>query len=183
MLEISIAEQELYNEVSGTFINIPRQTLRLEHSLVSISKWEAKWHKPFLSSIKNSSNEEIQDYVRCMTVTQNVSEFTYMYLSNDNFDAIVEYIDDPMTATTFSDRNNKPSREIITSEIIYYWMIAFNIPIECQKWHLNRLLALIKVCSIKEMSKGKKPGKMTASQIRARNEMNAKRRAALNSAG
>lgn len=148
MLKITVPAMEYYDEVSNEFILFKEQSLQLEHSLVSISKWEAKWHKPFLDG-KDKTLEEVIDYVRCMTITQNVDSEVYNRLTENNLKAINEYIENPMTATTFSDTNQTPNREIITSEIIYYWMVAFNIPFECQKWHINRLLTLVKVCNIK----------------------------------
>ena len=153
MLIIVVPESESYDEITNTFYYSKDTTLRLEHSLVSISKWEAKWKKPFLAK-EQKSRIEIIDYVKCMTTTQNVPEDVYSCLTKDNLDAIGAYIEDSMSATWFSDENNKPNREIITSELIYYWMVAFNIPFECQKWHLNRLLTLIKICSIKNDPKG-----------------------------
>lgn len=139
---------EYYDEVKNEFVYTKEQTLQLEHSLVSLSKWESKWHKPFLSP-DDKSSEEVIDYVKCMTITQNVKPEVYNYLTKGNLEDINNYIDNPMTATTFNSERKSPSREIITSEIIYYWMITLNIPFECQKWHLNRLLTLIKVCNIK----------------------------------
>lgn len=179
MLKILIPETELYDEVREEFITLKSQELQLEHSLVSISKWESKWHKPFLSD-KEKSTEEILDYIKCMTITQNVKDETYKRLNGENIKAINDYIGDSMTATTFNDNNNKPSREIITAEIIYYWMIANQIPMECQKWHINRLLTLIKVCSIKN-SPSKK---MSRQEILNRNRaLNAARKKELNTTG
>lgn len=179
MLKIIIPETELYDEVREEFITLKSQELQLEHSLVSISKWESKWHKPFLSN-KEKTTEEILDYIKCMTITQNVKDETYNRLNGKNIKAINDYIGDSMTATTFNDNNNKPSREIITAEIIYYWMIVNQIPMECQKWHINRLLTLIKVCSIKN-SPSKK---MSKQEILNRNRaLNAARKKELNTTG
>lgn len=164
MLKITVPAMEYYDEVSNEFILFKEQSLQLEHSLVSISKWEAKWHKPFLDG-KDKTLEEVIDYVRCMTITQNVDSEVYTRLTENNLKAINEYIENPMTATTFSDTNQTPNREIITSEIIYYWMVAFNIPFECQKWHINRLLTLVKVCNIKNSL----PKKMGRNEILQRN--------------
>ena len=147
MLKITIPEIEGFNESTNEFIRIPETHLQLEHSLVSVSKWESKWCKPFLSSNAKTS-EEIIDYIRCMTLTQNVDPKVYMFIPAKEINEIQDYIQAPMTATTFSNESNKPSRSIITNEVIYYWMITLGIPFECQKWHLNRLLTLIKVCSI-----------------------------------
>lgn len=179
MLRITIPETEFYDEAKDEFITYKAQVLQLEHSLVSISKWESHWNKPFLSE-KDKTFEELLDYVKCMTITQNVSDDVYRRLTRQNVDEINTYIESPMTATTFSDRKESPNREIITSEIIYYWMVTFNIPFECQKWHLNRLLTLIKVCNIKTNP----PKKMGRQELAQRNrELNAARKARLNTKG
>ena len=181
MLQIIIPlTKEGWDEVNEEFVEPICKTLCLEHSLVSLSKWESKWHKPFLSKA-GKSYEEIIDYIKCMTVTKNIDPEVYNHITSENMKQIYEYIEDPMTATTFSDDvSGKRNREIITSEIIYYWMITLGIPFECRKWHLNRLLALIRVCNIKNSPKKK----MSASSIMARNaELNAARRKELNSKG
>lgn len=180
MLYITIPAMELYDEEKEEFINRKAQTLQLEHSLVSLSKWESKWCKAFLSN-NNKTEEEVLDYVKCMTLTQNVDPETYKYLTPDNIQQINKYIEAPMTATYFSeDKSNKGSREIVTAELVYYWMIALNIPFECQKWHLNRLLTLIKVCNIKNAP----PKKRSKREIMSRNAaLNAARRQQLNTRG
>ena len=179
MLKITIPEMEFYDEDNNEFIMFNEQVLQLEHSLVSISKWESKWHIPFLDG-KDKTLEQIIDYVRCMTITQNVKPEVYNRLTEDNLKAINDYIENPMTATTFSDINQRPSREIIASEIIYYWMVSFNIPFECQKWHLNKLLTLIKVCNIKNSP----PKKMSRQEILSRNRaLNEARKKNLNTRG
>ena len=180
MLQITIPEVELWDEKNQRFINVKQQTLSLEHSLVSISKWESKWCKPFLST-EDKSTEEIIDYVRCMTLTQNVSPDVYNYLTNDNIREINKYIEAPMSATTIYDPDKTTrGREKITSELIYYWMIAMNIPFECQKWHLNRLLKLIQVCGIKN----RPPKKHSRREIMSRNAaLNEARRKQLNTKG
>ena len=180
MLPITIPATELYDEYNQIFINVKEQTLHLEHSLVSLSKWESKWHKPFLVKTKKTFEETI-DYVRCMTITQNVNSEVYKCLTNENIQSINEYIEDPMTATWFSkDRKTKSNGEQITSELIYYWMISLNIPFECQKWHLNRLLTLIQVCD----EKNKPPKKMSKKEIMSRNAaLNAARRKQMNTKG
>ena len=165
MLKITVPGMEYYNEETNEFLYYNEQVLQLEHSLVSISKWESKWCKPFLSG-KDKSVDEIIDYVRCMTITQNVKPEVYNRLTEDNLKMINNYIEHPMTATTFSDSKQAGNREIITSEIIYYWMVSFNIPFECQKWHLNRLLTLIKVCNVK----ANPPKKMGRQELLARNK-------------
>lgn len=149
MLRITIPATELWDEQNNEFIQCKEQTLQLEHSLVSLSKWESKWNKPFLTKAEKTS-EETLDYVRCMTVTQNVKADVYDRLTRQNIIEINEYIDAPMTATTFSnEKKGGLHGEQITSELIYYWMVALQIPFECQKWHLNRLITLIKICNIK----------------------------------
>lgn len=180
MLQITIPAVELWDERKQEFVITKEQTLQLEHSLVSISKWESKWCKPFLSK-QEKTFEETLDYIKCMTITQNVDPEVYNYLTNKNIEEINEYINAPMTATYFSDeKNSKPSREQVTAELIYYWMIAFNIPFECQKWHLNRLLTLIKVCNIKNQP----PKKRSKKEIMSRNAaLNAARRKRLNTKG
>lgn len=180
MLQITIPSVELWDEKKEEFIEIKEQTLQLEHSLVSISKWESKWHKPFLGKEEKTS-EEILDYVKCMTLTQNVKPDIYRYLTPDNISQINKYIEDPMTATTFSNNGTTSvNREIVTSEIIYYWMISLQIPPEYQKWHLNRLLTLIRVCNIKNAP----PKKMSKRELMSRNSaLNAARRQQLNTRG
>ena len=180
MLEIIIPATEQWDEKNQEFITSKEQILRLEHSLVSLSKWESKWKKPFLSN-KEKTYEETIDYIKCMTLTQNVNDTVYNLLDKDNIEKINKYIGDPMTATTFKeDPNKKGGREIITSELIYYWMISLNIPFECQKWHLNRLLTLIKVCGIKNQP----PKKMSKKDVMSRNAaLNAARRKQMNSRG
>lgn len=180
MLQLNvIVEPEKWNEQTGEFIPQKERTIQLEHSLVSLSKWESKWCKPFLHSDKNS--EEILDYIKCMTLSQNVPPDLYNKLTSNNIKAIDEYINAPMTATTFSeDSTAKKNKEIVTSELVYYWMVAYNIPFECQKWHLNRLITLIRVCGVKNSP----PKKMSKGEIMRRNAaLNAQRRAKLKSKG
>ncbi|WP_288886913.1 hypothetical protein [uncultured Eubacterium sp.] len=179
MLQITIPGTEMFNEETNEFFTTKDTTLQLEHSLVSLSKWEAKWNTPFLGKEKKTIEQTI-DYIKCMTITQNVNPIVYLNLTDANITAINDYIDEPMTATTFSNLNTPPSREIVTSELIYYWMIALNIPMECQKWHLNRLLTLIRVCNVKNTP----PKKMSRQEIMNRNAaLNAARRKKLNSKG
>lgn len=178
MLSIVIKETELVDNTKLEFIQIKGQRLILEHSLVSLAKWEAKWHRPFLSQ-PPITEEELIDYIRCMTITQNVNPLVYQVLSPENYQTIREYMDDPMTATTINRRNSKPNREIITAEVIYYWIIALNIPFECQRWHLNRLLTLIDVVSLKS-----NPEKMSKGEILARNKkLNSERKKRLGTKG
>lgn len=180
MLEITIPGPESWDETKEEFVYAEGATLQLEHSLVSLSKWESKWHKPFLSKT-DMTVEETVDYIRCMTLTQNVDPAVYSFITNEIIDRISSYIDDSMTATWFSKEERKPKgRETITSEIIYYWMTVYNIPFECQKWHLNRLLTLLQVCNIKNAP----PEKLSKKQLAKRNaEINKARRKALNSKG
>ena len=180
-------DREYYDEIAEEFVTIPGKPatkeciLQLEHSLVSLAKWESKWCKPFLSN-KNLTEEETIDYIRCMTITQNVQPEVYENLTEDNIREVSAYIDAPMTATTFSDNGSGKggSREIITAELIYYWMIALTIPPEYQKWHLNRLLTLVRVCNIKNTP----PKKMGKRALMSRNaSLNAARRQQLNTTG
>ena len=180
MLQITIPSTELWDERKEEFVYVKEKTLQLEHSLVSLSKWESKWNKSFLSS-SDKTNEEIIDYIRCMTITQNVDPEVYTRLKNNVIKQIYDYINAPMTATVISDTKRGGSRrEVITSELIYYWMIALNIPFECQKWHLNRLLTLIRVCEIKNTP----PKSMNRREIMNRNAaLNAARRKQFNTKG
>ena len=180
MLIITVPAFELWDEKNEKFVNIKECTLQLEHSLISLSKWESKWCKPFLFT-KEKTEEETLDYVRCMTLTSRVSPEVYYGLTSENIKAINRYIEAPMTATCFgADRNGRGNREIVTSELIYYWMIALNIPFECQKWHLNRLLTLIRVCNIKNQP----AKKMSRREIMSRNAaLNAARRKQLGTNG
>lgn len=179
MLTITIPSVEMWDEKREQFVYMQETTLDLEHSLVSLSKWESKWEKPFLSS-KDKTEEEVSDYIKCMTLTPNVNPIVYTCLTADNISTIMNYINAPMTATTFNDTSNRPGRETITAELIYYWMIALNIPFECQGWHLNRLLTLIKVCNIKNTP----PKKRSKRDIMSRNAaLNAARKKQLNTRG
>lgn len=180
MLQLTIPSVELWDESQQQFIYTKEQTLKLEHSLVSLSKWESKWCKPFLTK-QEKTDEETIDYVRCMTITQNVDPKVYNYLTDENIKEVNKYIEAPMTATWFTeDKNTKPNREQVTSELIYYWMIALNIPFKCETWHLNRLLTLIKVCNIKNQP----PKKMNNKELLGHHaRLNASRRKQLNKKG
>lgn len=179
MLQITIPQTELFNEETQEFFQIKEQTLCLEHSLVSVAKWESKWKKPFLG-MEEKTMDELMDYIRCMTITQNVNPICYLGLTRGNLLEVKNYIDDTMTATTFRNRNGPKSHEIITAEIIYYWMIELGIPFECQKWHLNRLLTLVNVCSIKNTPAKKMSRKDALAQ---QSQLNAARRAKFKSKG
>lgn len=179
-IEVTVGETE-WDEEKEVFVLPPVEVLQLEHSLVSLSKWESKWCKPFFSRNEKTA-EEILDYIQMMAVSPVSQPEVWNYLSRENILKIREYIDAPMTATTFSkDNKQQHSREIITSELIYYWMISLNIPFDpCQYWHVNRLLTLVKVCTIKNAP----PKKQSKSDIMRRNAaLNAERRAKLNSKG
>lgn len=152
MLKILISGHghEFYNESTGEFINVKDTLLKLEHSLVSISKWEEHYKKPFLTEDAKTKEETIF-YIKCMTINDNVNELVYELLTAEQIESINQYIQDNRTATWFTERDNDSdiNREQITSELIYYWMIIYNIPQEYQKWHLSRLMALIRICNIK----------------------------------
>ena len=179
MLELIIPAYELFNEETQEFINEPERILKLEHSLVSISKWEAKWNKPFLSN-KKKTFDEVVDYIKCMTINQGIPDSAYLCLTEEQYAEINRYIVAPMTATTIQEEQGEKSREIITSEIIYYYMIACNIPMECQRWHLNRLMTLIKVCNIKNQP----PKKRSMREVMQSNTaLNAARKKKLNTKG
>ncbi len=176
MLKITVPEMEYYDEQSQTFSYTKEQTLTLEHSLLSLSKWESKWHIPFLGKDAKSYEQQI-DYIRCMTITPNVDPKLYYSLTPENMKQIEDYIQDPMTATWFNDRSGqeKKSREVVTAEIIYYWMKTLAIPFECEKWHLNKLLTFIRVCNVKDAPDKKMSKRDLYSQNRALNEARRKR--------
>lgn len=180
MLTIVIPGTEMFDEAKQEFVTVGDIALELEHSLVSLSKWESIYEKPFLGKSQKST-EEILDYIKLMTLTPNIAPEVYHNLSEDNINAINKYIEAKMTATWFNDPPGAPaSRDVITSELIYYWMITFQIPFECQYWHINRLFTLIRVCNIKQS----KPKKMSRSEMAARNrELNAQRKAQLGTSG
>lgn len=181
MLRLEIVLEEVYDEDTSEFTS-STATIELEHSLSSMSKWESKHEKPFLDDSEKSGSE-LMDYIRLMTLTPEVPEEVYSKLSTANLTAINDYIASKQTATWFSEEqsNNKsPRQETITSELVYYWMISYQIPMECQHWHLNRLFTLIRVFNIKSQ----KPKKMSAAEIAARNrKLNDERRRKLNTRG
>lgn len=174
MLHITVPASEFYDESKEEFVEIKEQTLTMEHSLISISKWEAKWKKPYLSDDKKTT-EELLDYFRCMTITPSkVDPLVYRAMTPENLQEISDYIQDSMTATTINSNRRGGKREVWTSEIIYYYMIAQNIPVEFEKWHINRLIMLIQVCAIKNNPNQKK---MSRSEIAKQNRaINAARR-------
>jgi isocitrate dehydrogenase kinase/phosphatase len=170
MLQVTIPGVEYYDEETETFIETKSQVLSLEHSLVSLAKWESKWKKPFLSN-EPRTREESADYVRCMTLTQNVDPEVYDHIPPSVMRQVDDYISDPMTATWFNNRQQRRvNREVVTAEVIYYWMVALNIPFECQKWHLNRLITLVQVCNIKNEPEKKMNRRQILENNRALNE-------------
>ena len=170
MLTITIPAKEFWSEKDNCFYTIESKEIQLEHSLLSLSKWESKWHKPFFANTKRSkehekTGEQLLDYVRCMTITKNVDPRVYYNLSQENIKQINEYINDPMTATTFRDDPTKPKKvdgSFQTAEIIYYEMFKLNIPLEFERRHLNHLLTLIRVMAEKE-EQANNPKKMSKS--------------------
>lgn len=181
VLIIKIEGQELWDEQKQEFVDTKSQILQLEHSLVSISKWEAKWHKPFLSTSQKTA-EETLDYIRFMTITQNVNPNVYKSITKKQVDEVNKYIDDPMSAKIFRKPEGKGSvKREITSDDIYYYMIAYQIPFECQKWHFNRLMTLIKLCDEHNQPDKKKRNKNE--YARWRSKINNARKAKYNTRG
>ncbi len=180
MLTITVPGQDSYDEAKSEFITIPDFTINLQHSLVSLSKWESKWEKPFLGA-EQKTTEETLSYVECMSNNPEVNSEVFTRLTNDNLTEINNYLEARMTATWFAEsKNPSGSREVITAEIIYYWMISLNIPLECQHWHLNRLFTFIRVCN----EKNAPSKKMSRSEVAARNrKLNDDRRASLKTQG
>lgn len=179
MLKIIIPEYELFNEQTEEFITVNEQSLILEHSLISISKWESKWHKPFLGPSEKTV-EQVNDYIKCMTINSNVSEDIYNHLTREQYSKINEYISNPMTATTINEVKGGKNTEILSAELIYYYMITANIPFECEKWHINRLMTLIKVCQIKSQPEKKRDPREV---MRSNAAINAARKKQLNTKG
>lgn len=169
MLQLTIRETELWDESKQEFIFVKGQTIQLEHSLISLQRWESKWKKAFLSK-QEKTFEETMDYIRCMTITQNVDPMVYKCLTPEQMNEINSYISATMTATVIVDREKSTSNKVITAELIYYWMISFNIPFECRKWHLDQLLTLIRVFDVENRPKKKRPQRDVLSEYRAINE-------------
>lgn len=180
MLTIVVEGTEMFDDSKQEFVTEGDVTLELEHSLVSLSKWESIYEKPFLGT-NEKTNEELIGYIKAMVLNPKIPVEVFSRLSEDNINEINDYIDAKMTATWFSEAPGAPqSRDIITAEVIYYWMITFQIPFECENWHLNRLFTLIRVCNIKQA----KPKKMSRAEMAARNRtLNAQRREQLGSKG
>lgn len=185
MLQLEIEPLECYDEKTSEFyyafpwdVNTRVEsskvfTVQLEHSLLSLSKWEEKWQIPFLTDDPPKTNEQIFDYIRCMSITKNLPPHFYELLPQSYIDKITAYIDDKHTATWFSEDANKKNnqhgkkkQQIVTAELIYYWMIAQQIPWDpCEKWHLNKLMTLIRVCSIKNQPPEKKSKQQLSSEF------------------
>lgn len=180
MLKIVVGGTEAYDEASSQFVRQGGSVIELEHSLLSVSKWESKHEKPFLSKAPKTE-EEVFSYLECMAQAPDLPPEIFSQLSDEHFEAINAYLDAKMTATWFSERPGAPKNsEVITAELIYYWMIAYQIPIECEAWHLNRLFTLIRICSIKNS----KPKKMSGAEAAARRrELNEQRKRQLGTKG
>ena len=181
MLGIVVPEGDGFDERTNEFVIQPSVELQLEHSLVSLSKWEEFFEKPFLSATQKSIEETLW-YVKAMCLTPAVAPEVFTRLTKANLNDINTYLNAKMTATWVREsKPSRPSSEIITSEIIYYWMISLHIPFEpCENWHLNRLMMLIRVVNEKN-----NPGKkMSAREVAERNRaLNEKRRAELGTRG
>lgn len=172
MLSITVPEFDYYDEETNQFRSVKSRALQLEHSLISISKWESKWEKPFLEMLTELTNDQFFDYIRCMTITPNVDPLIYYGLTPKNQSDIIGYMNAKMTATTVKMKETFGKRKIVTSELIYYWMVAMGIPFECEKWHINRLLALIQVCSVENAPNKKLNAKEATALHRSINEAN-----------
>lgn len=180
MFKLNIPPGDYFNEITNEFVSIPGVSLRLEHSLYTISKWESRWLKPFMSNVKKTDSE-LLDYIICMDISEQLNMSNINQINQHDINRIMQYIEANMTATTFSETKQTTSnREIITSELIYYWIITFNIPIDCEHWHLNRLMTLIKICNIKN-SPNKKQDRQTA--LSKQRAMNKERRQRMESTG
>ena len=180
MLTITVLGDELFDEASGEFKTSLNYVLQLEHSLASVSKWEAKFERPFLGEGEKTP-EEVVYYIQCMVISSDVPPEVYLHLSSENISAINDYINAKMSATWFTEHKPSPrNREVITSELVYYWMVTLNIPFECQYWHLNRLFTLIRVCNEKN-----NPGKKMSQQeiLRRNRELNEQRKKQLGTTG
>lgn len=184
MLQLHIPETELFDEQLGCFFIVRECTLKLEHSLISVSKWESKWKRPFIDPINKRTVEETVDYIKCMTIDSGVDPNVYRAITNDMVNKVNAYISDPMSAFKPKKKEGQGSmKKVITSEDIYYWMIAGEIPFECQKWHLNRLLSLVSKVS-EETEKAKNTKKMPKGKVASNYAaINAARRQALGTKG
>ncbi len=179
-LTVTIPDKELFDAKTGHFITIRGRSIVLEHSLLSVVKWESKWHKTYFDKVQKTPEESV-DYIRCMCITQNVDPSVFLAMNKETVQKIADYINDPMTGTKLRKIQQKPNREIVTNELIYYWMTEFGIPFDpCEKWHLNRLMTLIEVCARKNSPPKKRGAKQMAQE---RSALNAQRRAKYNTRG
>jgi hypothetical protein len=184
MLSINVGEQEALDESTSEFVMIGGYPLELEHSLASLSKWESKWETQFLSD-KEKTNEQTLDYVRCMTITPGVPPDVFNTINNRDITRITEYINSKMTGTTFSSivKAQTGKKETISAEIIYYWMVSLNIPLEWENRHLNQLLTLVRVINEKNAPAKKKSTVSKSELIQQRRALNEQRRRQLNTSG
>jgi len=180
MLKIIVPGTEMFDEEKQEFFTVGDVPLELEHSLVSLSKWESIFEKPFLAE-GNRTPEEVFAYVKCMVLTPGVPDEVLYKLNEENYSAINRYIESKQSATWFSEEAPKQrNQETLTSELIYYWLVAFQIPFETETWHINRLFNLIRICDLKQQ----KPKKMSAAEAAAkRRELNEKRKAQFGTTG
>lgn len=183
MLHLQIPERDVWDPISEHFYHFEGCELELEHSLASVSKWESKWKIPFHDLKKEKTYDQNLDYIRCMCLTDDVDPNVFYYLTEENVKEISDYISDKSTATWFNDSNKRTGKkEIITAEIIYYWMISYNLPESYQYWHLNKLMTLLRVCA--EKNSPDKAKKTSSGQLAAqRRALNAARRKKFHSKG
>lgn len=180
MLEIHVPEREFYDERNEVFIKTRPVILQLEHSLMSVSRWESKWRKPFLTD-EDKTRAETMDYIRCMTINRDVDPNVYAALTSDDIQKIMDYVGAELTATkVYRVKSTNAPKKTITSEVIYSWMVMYNVPFECQKWHISRLLKLLDVLEIANNPKNKMSKGETA---RSNAALNKARRAKLHSKG
>lgn len=169
MLQIFLPSNEYFNDATNQFLTVEGRIIHLEHSLFAISKWESKWKKSFINT-RELTREELVDYIQCMTIEEDVSPLLYLGLTNEMEEMVMSYINSKQTATTFSNINEPRSREIVTAEIVYYWMFSLNIPLECEHWNFDKLTTLIRVCTIKNSPPKKMSKKETRNQYRELNK-------------
>ena len=180
MLIVSLPEVEGFDEETQSFVSLPGGELHLEHNLIALSKWESITHKHLIGN-EDVSPEEMLLYIECMITDEEYDRELLDRLPASEIERVSNYMADTKTATTFVNKGDKDgSGEYTSSELIYYWMIACQIPFECETWHLSRLLTLIRVCN----EKNQPEKKMSRSDILSRNrDLNRARRQALGSKG